>query len=430
MTIHDYRHAIPGVEDITRVELDNGIVVLVRPNFTSPSVVVEGLVPGGALLEPVEKAGLANFHSALLMRGTKRRTFEEIYEEIESNGASLSFSAGGHSLRFGSKSLAEDLPLLLDITAGALREPTFPDVHIERVRGQIMTSLQLRAHNTRSMSGLKFLELAYPEGHPYRISLSGYPETIARITRDDIVEFQRTVGPRGAIIVVVGAVAPDEAVRMVEAALSDWENPDQPSLPEVPPAPRLDTVQEGFVHIPGKSQSDLVLGYVGPARNAEDYYAARMANSILGVFGMYGRLGDSVRQAQGLAYYSYSSLTGGQGPGPWRVIAGVAPENVKRAVATIRDEIRRIVEEPVSAEELDENKSFFKGQLVLGLETNEVVASSILSMELYGLGLDYLQRYDEIIDAITIEDVQAAAQHYLNPDAYALAVAGPQSDPA
>src|SRR5690606_13731917 len=96
MTIHDYRHAIPGVEDITRVELDNGIVVLVRPNFTSPSVVVEGLVPGGALLEPVEKAGLANFHSALLMRGTKRRTFEEIYEEIESNGASLSFSAGGH----------------------------------------------------------------------------------------------------------------------------------------------------------------------------------------------------------------------------------------------------------------------------------------------------------------------------------------------
>ena len=99
-------------------------------------------------------------------------------------------------------------------------------------------------------------------------------------------------------------------------------------------------------------------------------------------------------------------------------------------MATIRDEIRRIVEEPVSAEELDENKSFFKGQLVLGLETNEGVASSILSMELYGLGLDYLQRYDEIIDAITIEDVQAAAQHYLNPDAYALAVAGPQSDPA
>src|SRR5690606_4733098 len=142
MTIHDYRHAIPGVEDITRVELDNGIVVLVRPNFTSPSVVVEGLIPGAALLEPVEKAGLANFHAALLMRGTKHHTFDELYEEIESNGASLNFSAGGHSLRFGSKSLAEDLPRMLSLTAEVLREPSFPDVYVERVRGQIMTSLQ------------------------------------------------------------------------------------------------------------------------------------------------------------------------------------------------------------------------------------------------------------------------------------------------
>lgn len=186
MTLQDHTHAIPGVEDVTRVELDNGITVLVRPNFTSPAVVVDGLIPGGALLEPADKAGLANFHSTLLMRGTEHHTFDELYEEIESNGASLSFNASGHSLRFGSKSLAEDLPRMLALSAEVLREPTFPDVYVERVRGQILTSLQIRAHNTRSMASLKFLELAYPPGHPYRTSLNGYPETITSITRNEI----------------------------------------------------------------------------------------------------------------------------------------------------------------------------------------------------------------------------------------------------
>jgi zinc protease len=177
--------------------------------------------------------------------------------------------------------------------------------------------------------------------------------------------------------------------------------------------------------IPGKTQSDIVLGYPGPRRSADDYQATRMANSILGVFGLMGRLGDNVREKQGLAYYSYSNLTGGLGPGPWRVAAGVAPENVDRAVESILVEIRRMVEEPVTAEELADNKAYFKGQLVLGLETNEGVAGSLMSMEMYDLGLDYLRGYSEMVDALTIDEVQVAAAHYLNPDAYALAVAGP-----
>lgn len=430
MTIQEHTPALPGVDDIVRVELDNGITVLTRPNFTSPAVVVDGLVPGGALLEAPEKAGLANFHSTLLMRGTAHHTFDELYEEIESNGASLGFNAGGHSLRFGSKSLAEDLPRMLGLIAEVLREPTFPETYVERVRGQVLTSLQIRAHNTRSMAALKFLELAYPPDHPYRTSLNGYIETVTGLTRDDVVAFQRLLGPAGAIVVVVGAVTPDDAVQMVTGALGDWHNEGQAPAPVAPPAPRIEEVRTAFVPIPGKSQADIVLGYPGPMRRAPDYQAARMANSILGVFGMYGRLGDSVRQAQGLAYYSYSSLTGGLGPGPWRVIAGVAPDRVEQAVESIRAEIRRLVEEPVGEDELAENKSFFKGQLVLGLETNEGVAASISSMELYDLGLDYLERYGEMIDALTVEDVQAAARRYLDPDAYALAVAGPQTAPA
>jgi len=419
-------HTLPAPDNITRVELDNGIVVLARENFTSPSVVVEGLARGGALQETREKAGRAHFHADMLMRGTSKHTFDQLYEEIESNGASLGISSGGHTYSFDSKSLAEDLPLMLSLLAEVLREPSFPPEHIEKVRGEIMTTLQMLSFNTRAMASLTFNELAYPPDHPYAKRQIGYPETVAALTREDLLDAQRNLGPRGAIIVIVGAVKAEQAIHLVEKAFGDWRNPEQPPPPEAPPAPRLTSVQRKFVPIPGKTQTDIVLGYPGPARNAPDFQAARMANSILGVFGLMGRLGDSVREEQGLAYYCYSSLNAGLGPSPWQISAGVAPENVERAVESIRREVRRLIEEPVTPEELADNKSFFKGQLVLGLETNEGMAGSIMLMEKYQLGLDYLVRYADIIDAITADEVQAAASHYLDPDAYALAIAGPE----
>ena len=184
-------------------------------------------------------------------------------------------------------------------------------------------------------------------------------------------------------------------------------------------------VRERFVPMPGKTQADIVLGRAGPPRAAEDFLHARLANTILGVFGMMGRLGANVRDQQGLAYYVYSGLQGGLGPGPWLVRAGVNPANVQQAITSIRDEIRRLLAEPLPADELTDNKRFMIGSMPILLETNAGVASSILDMELYQLGLDYLQRYPELISAITAEQVQAAARKYLNPDEYALAVAGP-----
>jgi zinc protease len=419
-------HALPGADDILRVELDNGIVVLARENFTSPSVVVDGNVRAGSLLEQREKAGLANFTATLLTRGTRRRSFGQLYEEIEGIGASLDVGSGRHTCSFGSKSLAEDLPLMLNLLAEVLREPTFPEEYVEKVRGQLLTSLHMRAHNTRSMAALTFRELAYPPGHPYALSQDGYLETVSAITRRDIVDFHHNLGPQKTIVVVVGAVKTEKAVEMVREAFGDWQNPAQPDLPEAGPVERLTQTQRKFVPIPGKTQSDIVLGYPGPARSAPDFQAARVANSILGVFGLYGRLGDNVREDQGLAYYSFSRLSGGLGPGPWQVIAGVDPANVERAVESIRHEIGRMVGEMVTPEELSDNKSFFKGQLLLGLETNEGVAASLMNVELHQLGLDYLRQYVDMIDALAAEDIQAAARHYLDPDAFALAVAGPE----
>ncbi len=416
--------SIPGPNDILRQELPNGIVVLVRENHTSPSVVINGYLEVGSRDEPPQKAGLAEFTASALSRGTVRRTFDQIYEEVESVGASFGISAGVNRTGLGAKGLAEDLPRLLDILADVLRNPVFPPREVEKLRGEILTDLEERAHDTRRMASLAFRELAYPD-HPYGRSVDGYIETVSPLAADDLAEFHHAhYTPRGMVIVIVGAVRAEEAVRLVGEMLGDWEGP-VPNRPPLPPVAPPDEVRQRFVPIPGKTQTDIVLGWPGPARTDPAFLDAVVCNTILGVFGMMGRLGDKVRDELGLAYYSYSRVEGGSGPGPWTVIAGVNPVNVPRALGAIRDEIRRIREEPVSPEELADSQAFLVGSLPLRLETNEGVAAAILDMERYNLGLDYLQRYGDLIREITPERVQAAARQWLNPDAYVLALAGP-----
>jgi zinc protease len=420
--------SIPGPETITRSELDNGIVVLVRENHTSPAVVVNGYLHVGACDEGPKQAGLAAFVADGLMRGTVNRTFDQIYESLESVGASVGVSGVTHTTSFGSKSLAEDLSLTLDILADVVRHPAFPVDGVEKLRGEILTDLEERAHDTRRMASLAFYELAYPEAHPYSRSITGYVETVGKLGRDDLAAFHAGgYGPQGMVIAVVGAIETAAALAQVEAAFGDWQAPTFERAP-LPDAPRISEVRQRFVPIPGKTQSDVVLGYPGPARTEPGYLEAVVCNTILGLFGMMGRLGDNVREKQGLAYYSYSRVEGGPGPGAWRVIAGVNPANVEQAVDSIRDEVGRICAEPVGEDELADNKAFITGSLPLRLETNEGVARYLLDMERYDLGLDYLQRYDELINGITVEQVQAAAQRWLNPDAYALAIAGPPSE--
>jgi zinc protease len=420
--------AIPGPDDIVRRELGNDIVVLVRENHAAPSVVISGSLRVGAVHTPPEKAGLARFTASALLRGAGARTFAEIFEEIESVGASLGFGGGQHLTEFSGQCLAEDLDLLLDILKDALFAPAFPADQLEKLRGQIITGLQVRAHDTRYVAGVEFSKLAYPPEHPYSRSSAGTIETVRGITRRDIVNFHwQHYDPRGMIVVVVGDVDAGAVVERLDERLGNWSPAPtdverEPTLPDVPP---LKEAREGFALVPGKTQSDIVLGVPGPPRAAPDFVQARLANTILGVFGLMGRLGTNVRDKQGLAYYAYSQLRGGLGPGPWLVSAGVNPTNVERAVNSIRDEIRRMQDEPVPADELADNKSFLIGSLPIHLETNDGVAEMLLDLELYELGLDYLQRYPETIAAITAEEIQGAAQKYLSPDHYALAVAGP-----
>jgi zinc protease len=227
------------------------------------------------------------------------------------------------------------------------------------------------------------------------------------------------------VIVVVGAVKRQEALQAVTDVLGDWQatRPERPPLPSVP---ALTERREKHLSIPDKTQSDFVLGWPGLPREDPDFLKCYVTNTILGVFGMMGRLGQSVREKSGLAYYAYSRLEGGKGPGAWRITAGVDPANVDKAIALIREELQQMRDTRVSKEELSDSQTYLTGRLPIELETNEGVAQALLNMERYNLGMDYLYRYQELITEVTREDVQAMARQWLDPEHYALAVAEPE----
>ncbi len=181
-------HSLPGPDNITRSSLPNGITVLVRPNAGSLSVVISGYLNHGALSEPDDKLGLAGFTALSLMRGTTQRDFQQIYDALESNGASLGIDSGTHTTGFYGNALAEDLDLLTATLSETLRQPVFPAEQVERLRDQLLTGLAIRAQDTSEIASLAFDEIVYAN-HPYRRPEDGYPETIRSITRDDLVSF-------------------------------------------------------------------------------------------------------------------------------------------------------------------------------------------------------------------------------------------------
>ncbi|UCF61452.1 MAG: insulinase family protein, partial [Anaerolineaceae bacterium] len=392
--------------------------------------VISGFLVAGSLGETHQEAGLAYLTAQALMRGTKERSFNQIFESIESIGARLSLGASTHTTFMQGKALAEDLQVILSLLSEVLRNPNFPKSQIDRLKGEHLTSLAIRDQDTGARAQLAFDELAYRD-HPYSLPTSGYKDTISTISAANIRTFHRkSFGPQGMVLAVVGAVEAKAVIAAVERALGEWHNPRQQPHPELPPVGKPSGLLRKLVYLPGKSQCDIVLGTPGPSRFDEDYMAASLGNSILGRFGMYGRIGDAVRESAGLAYYAYSSVSGGPGPGPWQVVAGVNPNGVEKAIDLIRGEIRKIVTKRVTKRELTENQANYIGRLPLQLESNEGVAGSLLHIERYDLGLDYYQRFPDLVASVTKDDVFRAAKRYLDPDHLAIAIAGPIGEEA
>ncbi len=423
----DTRSLALGPDTITRRVLDNGLTLLVYPNPTVPSLVARLAVKGGAMYDPPDRAGLASFTARAMRRGTTRRSFDRLNEDTESRGVSVGMDAGKTLMDAGGRALKEDARFLLETIAEIVLSPSFPPEEIEKLRVQIRTSLLELENDTAAVADRAFRETVYPEGHPYHYRTSGYLNTLDNIGRQDMLAFyERYFRPERTIVVVVGDVQAEEMVDCVHELFGNWQSPSpEPDPYAVPDPPTLQGLTTVYRYVPGKSQNDIVLGHPSLRRTDPDYYAFDLMNLLLGRIGLMGRLGKTVRDEQGLAYYASSSFEAGLGAGPWAVRAGVNPVNVSRAVDSIRREIERMRTEPVPREEVEGGKRYMTGVLPLRLETNDGLARAILEMELYNLGFDYVSRYPDIVNALTPEDVSDVAARRLSSEHCVVAIAGP-----
>lgn len=303
--------------------------------------------------------------------------------------------------------------------------PAFPTEEVEKARGELLTSLRVRAMDTRYVAERAFRRLAFPAGHPHAQPPDGDESVFQALDAAALGTFhERYYSPERTILVLVGDLRPDAAEAEVERVLGGWPRGREEAEAPIPPHAKAEAARHETIPLAGKSQSDIVLGGVAVARRDPEYYPTMLAALILGRLGMMGRVGERVREVLGLAYYALMEARAGLLPGPWWVRAGVHPSNVDRAVQSILEEVSRFQRDGPLPAEVSDARDYLTGSLALRLETHAGLAAVLAEIELYDLGLDYLERYPAIIRGVSPEAMRAAATRFPT-ERYALAVAGP-----
>jgi zinc protease len=409
-----------------RTQLKNGLVLLHNRAAANPSVVVRALIRAGSSRETPGEHGIAGLTGRMLRQGTQNITKAALAEELDGMGAGLSVDVGYTLVLISIKCLSGDFERAMEILSELVRRPTFPADELERLKGQVLTDLKEMDDNTRVVSERAWRELAYPASHPYHRLTVGSAASVQAATRDDLSTFLNAwYGGNQTTLMVVGDVPLDQATEAAENNLGDWPTARVESVRATLPATDLPPKQLREVAMVGKTQGDLSIGLPTLERTSPDYYALSFANHILGRMYFMGRFGEKVRDEQGLAYYAYSELHGGYGRGAWLMRAGVNPRNLDKALGSIDAELQRFLADGPSPTEQTDGVSSLLGSLPRQLETNEGAAAVMGEIELYDLGLDYLERYPDIVRSLTREQVTEAARRWLLPDHLITAIAGP-----
>ncbi|PWT79451.1 MAG: hypothetical protein C5B57_13950 [Blastocatellia bacterium] len=270
--------------------------------------------------------------------------------------------------------------------------------------------------------------LLYPDGHAYGRPVKGSVDIVERLTRDHLVRLHaERFAPSELTAVIVGDVAVGRIMDSATRVFGDWRAPAPPSIT----LPRsIPVIRRCRLVIPmmNKVQVDVAYGFIAVARSDPAYYAFWLLNNVLGQYSMGGRLGDSIRERQGMAYYAFSNLDANVVEGPLTVRAGISPANVDRAVSSIDEEVAKVAREGVTRKELRESQQYLVGSMPRALETNAGIANFLQNAEFFDLGLDYDVRLPDLLQKVALDDVHAAAKRILDPDRATVVIAGPYAD--
>jgi zinc protease len=412
-----------------RTVLDNGAVVLAKHTATTPAVAIQLAIRGGSACDPTGAEGTTWLLSRVIDRGTATRTAADIADELDTRGITLAIGVTRHLFSISCTCLSEDFEPVLGLLAEILRAPSLPEEEIRTRKGEVITAIRQDEDNPAVRATEALMSRLYPDGHPYGRRTKGTVEIVEQLTAADLVrQHQHRFAPSELIAVIVGDVAVDRAQHLAASVLGTWTQP-APLPLAVPPPARRPSRERIVLPMMNKSQADVAYGFVAIARSDPDYYACSLMNNAFGQYAIGGRLGDSIRERQGMAYYVSSALDANVVEGPLAIRAGVSAANVDRAVESIDHEIERLVEGGLTEKEFDESRRYLIGSMPRALETNAGIASFLVNEEFFGLGLDYDVRLPDYLRAVTLDAANAAAKRILDVNRATVVIAGPYAGP-
>jgi zinc protease len=406
---------------IQQIKSPGGIDAWLVQEHAVPLIALRFVFEGGSSQNPTGKEGLANFLSAMMDEGAGDLDSHKFQERMEELAFRMSFEDARDGFYGSFETLTANRDPSIEMLRLAVNQPRFDADAVERVRKQLLSGLAFAAKNPNRVAGKAWSAQAFP-GHPYGLPSDGTPESITRMTRDDLEGFRKRNFARDNLkVVAVGDINAEQLGALLDRVFGDL-----PAKAELTPVARTtpeakERVQVIPMDVP---QSVVQFGAPGIAREDDDFMAAFVLNQILGGGGFASRLTEEVREKRGLAYSVYSYLQ------PYRRTAifagGVATKNeeVGRSLDVIRSELRRMAEAGPTAEELQNAKDYLTGSFALRFDTNAKIANQLLGFLFEGYGIDYIDKRNALVNAVTLEDVKRVAARLLKADELIVTVVG------
>ncbi|HKC62101.1 MAG TPA: pitrilysin family protein [Pyrinomonadaceae bacterium] len=401
---------LPKAEEAT---LSNGLRVILLESHRVPTFTMQMVVLSGGLSDPADYHGLATFTAALLREGTQKRTSKDIAEQVDTIGATLAANAGLSSFTstITTSGLVDNFDQALDIFSDVIRNPKFPQDEIEKYKQRQIAQIQFQRSIPQFLAAERFQRAIYGN-HPAGLVVPPV-ESIKKITSADLARFHSTFyRPNNALLAIVGDVTLKEIMPKLEKAFGDWQKADVPET-KIPAAPEQGTARIQLIDRPGSVQTVLQLGNLGIERTNPDYFAVLVMNQILGG-GPAARLFLNLREDKGYTYGAYSQFGGSKFRGTVVSSSEVRTDVTEGAMHEFMYELKRIRDEKVSPTELENAKRAIVGSFALSLEQPNALLQNIVLQKLYNLPADYWDTYPQMVSAITADDVQRAAQKYVN----------------
>lgn len=398
-----HAHAV----DIQEVTSNGGITALLVEDYTVPLIALQFAFRGGAAQDAEGKAGTAKLVSILLDEGSAGLDSDAMQAKLDANGMSYSFSASADWFSGGIKTLETRQEEAFDLLAMMLGEPRFDADPIERMKTSVTASLQREAKDPSAVAG-KALSKSLFGDHPYGRSSDGTIESIAAITRDDLVNYHQNIFARDNLVIgVVGAISPEELGPVLDEVFGGL--PEKADLRDIPEA-ELKIGERVHVDM-DVPQTVIRMALPGIKRDDPDFFAAHLANHILGGGSFSSRLYQEVREKRGLVYGVFTYLAALDRAG---FVVGGAATGTERAGETIkvmRDELKKMAEKGPTGEELEKARKFVTGSYAISnLDTSNKIASVLVAIQQSDLGIDYIDRRADKLAAVTIEDVREQAE--------------------